>query len=113
MLLAAIEQRPPRNPDSLADFRNVERFVRVLLHHPAKATHNDRVLPSRRALLALLAISEAADHNLDQRLLEPACGSRVGDYFRSRFCQLPRRRVEPLEPPYCGRRGSEDQSVAG
>src|SRR5215472_5377465 len=70
MLLAAHPQRPARNPDRLAYLRDVERLLRVLLQDPAKAAHDDRMMPLRHTAPPILAVSKAADQGLDQRLLK-------------------------------------------
>src|SRR5215475_14981224 len=85
MLLAAHAQRSLRNPDRVADLRDVERVLRLLLHRIVEAAHDNRVLTSRRAVLALLLIAEAADRGFDQSLLETSCGVRISDYFPACF----------------------------
>ena len=82
MLLAAHLQGPARDPDRLAYLRDIKRLFRISLHHPVKPAHDDLVMPLRHAVLANLAVDEAADHRLDQRLLQPTCGIRIGDDFR-------------------------------
>jgi hypothetical protein len=38
----------------IAFVRNVKRLLRVLVHDPPKAAHNDRVLPLSRAVSTIL-----------------------------------------------------------
>src|SRR6516165_10378449 len=51
MLLAAHAQRAPRDAHRFAYLGDEERLVRVLLHNPAKAAHDNRVLPLRQSIL--------------------------------------------------------------
>jgi hypothetical protein len=55
------------------------RVILVFLHHPVKSTHDLRVLPQRRPVLANRARSEAGDHGFDQRLFETACRLGLGN----------------------------------
>src|SRR5215472_4815219 len=89
LLLAAHPQGPLRNPDRLADLRDIEWLTRVFLHHPAKPAHDQLVLPLCHAVLASLTIAEAFDHRLYKRLLQPARGVGIGDDFRRLFRQTP------------------------
>jgi hypothetical protein len=110
MLLAAHAQCALRNADRLADFRDVERVSRVLLHHAVEASHDDRVLALRQPGLAVVAILEATDDGFDQRLLQTPRGIGIGDNFRGVFRQAPRR-VQPLELHHRRCRRGMDQRI--
>jgi hypothetical protein len=85
LLLAAHPQGPVGNPDCLADFWDVKRLIRTFLYHPAKSAHDQLMLPLRHAVLPSFALAEAANHRLYELLLQPMCGNRIGDDFRSVF----------------------------
>src|SRR6516165_9373791 len=111
MLLAAHAQRAPRDADRFAYLGDEERLVRVLLHNPAKAAHDNRVLPLRQSILPALPSGETVGDSLDQRLFETASGLGMSDDFGRVFRQARNLRVQLLKP--CHRRwcGSDDQRL--
>jgi len=72
-------------------------LFRILLYHPAEPAHDDRVLALRQTVLSALTSIEAVDQGLDQRLLEPARGVRIGDNFWGVLGQITRCSVQPPE----------------
>ena len=97
LLLTADPQGPVGNADRLTDFRNVKRLIRMLLHDPAEPAHDQLVLPLGYAVLARLAVLEAANHRRYESLFQAICGIAIGDDFRRGFRQMPGSRVQPLE----------------
>src|SRR5215468_5987664 len=88
LLLATHPQGPFRYADRLANFRDVERFLRILLYYPAKPAHDQFVLPLRHAVLMDLARADASDHCFYKLLLEPMGGRGIGDDFRGVLRQM-------------------------
>ena len=93
MLLTARLQCPARNPDRLADLRNIERLLWILLDYPAEAAHDNSMLALGQSPLATLLMGETFDHRFNERLFETPGRLRMGYDFGSVFGQLPGCRV--------------------
>lgn len=102
LLLAANLQRSLRNPDRLADLRDVQRLIGVFLYQPVKSSHDALVAPLRGALLRGASCSEAAYHRLNEDLFQSTRRLGMSDDLRGGFCKVTSRGVQPLEPYHRG-----------
>src|SRR5215471_948385 len=107
LLLTAHLQGSVGDSDHLADLRDIERFTRIFVQHPAKPPHDQLVLSLGYAVLADLAPAKTADHRLYERLLESMCSIRVSDDFRGLLRQMCGRGVQSLKRRH-GFRGRDD-----
>src|SRR5271166_1469183 len=100
-LVATNSQCSLRNPNCPADLRDVQRLAEVFLNQLVKSPHNPLVTPLCRAFLHGAPRGEAANHRLNECLLQSACRLGMSDNLRSRFCQVPGCR---MQPPQLGHR---------
>jgi hypothetical protein len=73
-------RRADRRPNLLAEFRDVESSIEMLLSNPLEYKHDCGVVPLRCLVLGGLAVVEAIKHGLYQNLLEAARRSGLDEH---------------------------------
>jgi hypothetical protein len=76
LFMAADPQCPLCHPNRLADLGDVQRLVGAFLYCPVKPLHNECVAALRCAILNSGTLDKAANHGLDQCLLQSTRGLR-------------------------------------